>query len=67
MYEWLAGLPLYWGKVIAVTGFAGMIIWTWLRPKSFIFHDAPDKRRWRDLRIWATVLLLIQIIIYLSF
>jgi hypothetical protein len=67
MYQWLTDLPLYWGKVIAIAGFAGMIIWAWLRPKSFIFMGAPDKRWWRDLRIWATVLLLIQIIIYASF
>ena len=67
MYQWFASLPLYWGKILAVVGFLGMIIWTWLRPKIFIFHDAPDDSKWRDLRIWATVLLLIQIIIYLSF
>jgi hypothetical protein len=67
MYQWLKDLPLYWGKVAAVIGFAGMIIWAWLRPKSFILQQSPDKRWWRDLRIWATVLLLIQIIIYLSF
>ncbi len=67
MSEWLAGLPLYWGKVIAVAGYIGMIFWVWVRPKSFIFHEAPDNRRWRDLRIWASVLLGIQILIYLSF
>lgn len=67
MYEWLARLPLYWGKVAAVVGFIGMIIWAWLRPKSFIIHDAPDNNMWRDLRIWATVLMIIQIILYLSF
>jgi len=67
MPEWLAGLPLYWGKVIAVVGYIGMIIWAWFRPRSFIFHGAPDNRKWRDLRIWASVLLGIQILIYLSF
>lgn len=44
-----------------------MIIWTWRRPKAFIMHDAPDTNRWRDLRIWATVCLGIQIILYFIF
>lgn len=67
MYDWLAGLSLFWAKIIAVVGFAGMIIWAWFRPRSFIFHGAPDKHAWRDLRIWASILMVIQIIIYLSF
>lgn len=67
MTEWLRGLPLFLGKIIAIVGFVGMIIWAWFRPKGFILHEAPDQRKWRDLRIWASVLLGIQIIIYLSF
>lgn len=67
MAEWFSGIPLFWGKIIAVVGFAGMVVWAWFRPKSFIFQDAPDGRRWRDLRIWASVLMVIQICLYLSF
>ena len=67
MYEWLTRIPLYWGKIISVFAFIGMIIWAWFRPRSFVFLEAPDQRGWRDLRIWASVLLVIQIIIYLSF
>jgi len=67
MYEWLAGVPLFWGKIIAVAGFAGMIVWAWVRPRHFIFEDAPDRRTWRDLRIWASLLMVIQIVIYLTF
>lgn len=67
MYEWLVSLPLFWAKIISIAGFAGMIIWVWFRPRSFIFQGAPDNRTWRDLRIWASLLMLIQIIIYLIF
>ena len=67
MYEWLKSIPLFWGTITAVAGFAVMIIWAWFRPKSYIFKGAPDQRWWRDLRIWTTVLLGLQIIIYLSF
>ncbi|UCH95877.1 MAG: hypothetical protein JSV88_03265 [Candidatus Aminicenantes bacterium] len=67
MYEWLKSIPLFWGKITAVVLFVGIVIWAWFRPKKYIFKDAPDQRWWRDLRIWTTVLLGLQIIIYLSF
>jgi len=67
MYEWLASLPLFWAKIISVAGFVGMIIWAWFRPRNFIFQGAPDGRTWRDLRIWASLLMVIQILLYLSF
>ncbi len=67
MDEWLKSIPLYWGKITAVAAFVGIIIWAWFRPKKYIFQGAPDQRWWRDLRIWTTVLLGLQIVIYLSF
>ncbi|UCE40647.1 MAG: hypothetical protein JSV17_14535 [Candidatus Aminicenantes bacterium] len=67
MMEWLEGLPLVLGKYIATLFFIGMIFWAWLRPHNFIFEGAPDKSRWRDLRIWATVFLGIQVVLYIVF
>lgn len=67
MSEWLAGLPLVWGKIIAIVAFFGIAIWAWKRPRGFIFQGAPDSARWRDLRLWASILMAIQIVIYLSF
>ncbi|MCP2604926.1 hypothetical protein NLC29_02090 [Candidatus Aminicenantes bacterium AH-873-B07] len=67
MNNFWANIPLFWGKIVATLFFGGVIIWAWFRPKSYIFEGAPDKRIWRDLRIWATFLLIIQIILYLIF
>ena len=67
MPDWLTGLPLWWGKVVAVVFFVGITIWAWRRQRSFIFEGAPDNSRWRDLRIWASLLMGIQIVIYLAF
>jgi hypothetical protein len=67
MVDWLAGLPLWWGKVIATLCFVGVAVWAWLRPRDYIYNDAPDNHRWRDLRVWASVLMVIQILIYMSF
>jgi len=67
MYDWLSNIPLFWGKIFAILGFVGMLIWAWVRPRSFIFQGAPDDSRWRDLRIWASLFMGIQIVIYLIF
>ena len=67
MTEWIANVPLFWAKIIAVATYGGGIIWTWVRPKSFIYENAPDRKIWRDLRIWITAIMLIQIALYLYF
>lgn len=67
MSEWLHGIPLGWARVLAVILFGGTIVWAWFRPREYIFRGAPTQRRWRDLRIWATILMLIQIFLYLRF
>ncbi|MBD3289048.1 hypothetical protein GF337_09610 [candidate division KSB1 bacterium] len=67
MVEWLKNLSLVWPKVIAVLIFSGGVLWTWLRPKSFIYEDAPDTKLWRDLRIWISIVMISQIAIYLYF
>ena len=67
MNDLLSSIPIYWAKIIAVFVFLGGILWTWFRPKDFVFKDSPDNKRWRDLRIWITVIMIFQIIIYLYF
>ncbi|NLP12592.1 hypothetical protein GX408_19495 [bacterium] len=67
MVDWLREVPLYWPKIIATLTFVGVTVWTWVRPKTFIFQGAPDQRLWRDLRIWITLIMSIQIALYLYF
>ena len=67
MIEWLNDLPLYWAKIIGTVFFVCVIVWAVTRPKNYIFQGAPNGRIWRDLRLWAAVILLVQIIIYMGF
>ena len=67
MADWLASIPLWWGKVVAVVAFVGIAVWAWFQPRRFVLKGAPDNRNWRDLRVWASILMAIQIVIYLSF
>ncbi len=67
MIEWLSKIPLGWGKIITIAGFAGIVVWVWIRPKIFILEGAPDDKWWRDLRIWASVAMGVQIVLYMIF
>lgn len=67
MIEILSSLPLWYAKVSAMIIFVSMLFVAWLLPYDFIIKGAPDKKRWRDLRIWATLLTLLQCVIYYIF
>ncbi|MDZ7262034.1 MAG: hypothetical protein ONB05_08010 [candidate division KSB1 bacterium] len=67
MAKGLENVSLVWAVVVAVAGYVGMIIWAWLRPKKYIYAGAPDTKLWRDLRIWATLWMIIQIVLYIVF
>ncbi len=67
MGDFFRGLPLYWAKVIAALLYLLLGLWVITRPRDFIFRGTEDKSRWRDLRLWALVLIGIQIILYFLF
>lgn len=58
---------MLWPKIIATFTFVGVTVWTWFRPKKYIYEDAPNNKRWRDLRIWVTGLMMVQIFLYWYF
>lgn len=57
-------IPNIWATYIAIITNIGILIWAWIRPKSFIFQDAPTQSKWRDLRIWITIFVAMQLIGY---
>lgn len=61
----LIGLPpaAWLGCAVGLFVIEGILVWT-LR-HSYVFLGAPDQARWRDLRIWSTLLLVPYILIYL--
>ena len=63
--QWLSQIQLFWAVVVTIVGYLGMIVWTVSRPKEYVYAGAPNRKLWRDLRFWATLLLVIQMVIYL--
>jgi len=64
---WLASLPQAMARVCAVGLFLLAAGWVWTIKRDFIYLGAPDRSRWRDLRIWAVLALLPYVIIYANF
>lgn len=65
--EWLPTLSTTWGLVASIALLLVTLVWSWYRSREFIFQGAMDKKSWRDLRVWATVLMLVMIIVYFIF
>ena len=67
MVNLLSEIPLGWVKVIVMFLFLVLVIWAWLIPKEYIFSESPNRKIWRDLRIWTTIAVITEAFIYLIF
>ena len=68
--DWLLNmtdLPTWWAYVATLVIFVVLLILTWSKTRDSVLSDASDKAAWRDLRIWATALIAVQLMIYVVF
>ncbi len=63
--DWLGSLPMSIAMACAIGLFVVAGLWVWTLKTDFIFRGAPDRNRWRDLRLWSMAVLLPYITIYL--
>ena len=66
-FDWLAGLSMAQVKAIVMGLFFVVVVWIWLLPKRYVYQGAPDRRGWRNLKVWATLVVLIQALLYWTF
>lgn len=64
-FHWLTGLGLVWATVLVVIAYVGVLVLGVTRSSDFIFEGAPDRRRYRDLRLWLVPIVVVQIALYL--
>jgi len=62
--SFLTDLPMEAATACAIGLFVAAGIFAWCMPRRFIYLGAPDQSRWRDLRIWATLILVPYVVIY---
>ena len=63
--QWLGTLPMWLAQGCAIGLFAAAVIWVWTLRREFVFRGASDDRWWRDLRIWATLVVIPYAAVYL--
>lgn len=64
-FHWLSHIDPIWSVATVIVGYLGLFVWTVTRSADFVFEGAPDRRRWRDLRLWIAPLILVQIALHL--
>ena len=67
MIEWLDSAPVWWANVLTQVLFVLIALAVFIVPKRVFMADAPDQSRWRDVRLWAVALVLVQLGIYALF
>jgi uncharacterized membrane protein YgaE (UPF0421/DUF939 family) len=60
----LDAVPMSVAQGCTIGLFVAAAIFAWCMPRRYIYLGAPDQARWRDLRIWATLVLVPYMIIY---
>jgi hypothetical protein len=63
-FEWLGQVDLIWVTVIVTVGYLLLLGWSLTRRRAELCEGAPDRRPWRDLRLWIVPLILIQIALH---
>ena len=61
----LASIPMGLAKAAIVALLIVPVIWAVRLKRDFIYLGSPGQERWRDLRIWAVVVTVPYVLIYL--
>jgi hypothetical protein len=62
---WLGSLPMSVALACALGLYLIAVIWVWTLRREFVFRGAPDQKPWRDLRLWATFVVIPYVAIYI--
>jgi hypothetical protein len=54
-------------RAVFLAFFAALITLVYCLPRDYVLRGARDRRWWRDLRLWALVLVLIHAYVYWRF
>ncbi len=65
--EWLGGVSMSVAMACCLGLFIVALIWVWFLKRDFVFRGAPDQAWWRDLRVWATGVVIPYVVVYYLF
>ena len=65
--EWLHNAPVWWANAATEVMFVLIALAVFAVPKRVFMADAPNQSHWRDVRLWAVILIAVQLGIYAVF
>lgn len=63
-FGWADGFSGWQIRACYMAFFLAVLIVALRQKRSFVYEGAPDQKTWRDLRIWAAVVMAIQAALY---
>jgi hypothetical protein len=63
----LVAIPMWGVKAIVIGLLIGLAVWGFTLTREYAFKGAEDKAAWRDVRVWAAVVLALEVVPYLFF
>ena len=66
-FQWAVGFSPFIVKGFFISFFVLVGLFSLWQKREFIYQGAPSQALWRDLRIWAIGILILQAWIYLLF
>jgi len=66
-FNFLMNVSSIWAKVIVLALFAVIFVLIWLLPNDYIFKGAPDRKWYRNLKLWATLIVILYGYLYIRF
>jgi hypothetical protein len=66
-FDWLSGLSPLWGRFIILLMYSVILLAVWLIKADYIYLGCPDRKWWRNLKLWATLAIGTQLLVYSYF
>ena len=63
--RWLGSLPMSIAMLCAIGLYGMALVWVWRLKKEFVFRASPSQASKYDLRIWATLVVIPYVLVYL--
>ena len=64
IHQVMTSIPLSWARYFVLALLLLPLVALVMQKRSFVFRGAPDEKPWRDLRLWAVVVMLPYLLLY---